>query len=341
MKLYKLVFLLIFLINAACVNKAGSADELFVANWNVENLFDTIDDPGKDDNEFLPQSPRHWTEQRLEHKLKNLSKVIKYMNDFEGPDILGLEEVEHKTLLQKLVKKYLNNKNYSVIEFESPDKRGIDCALIYNSDKLKLIDSEPIKVDLGGEKTTRDILHAEFLLNEKIELHVFVNHWPSRREGLKKTEPKRIIAAKTLLSAVNKVLSENKEARIIITGDFNDLPSNISIKKILSAKPYICSKNENIKQSNLYNLSYELFQKGMGTYKYRTHWNMLDQIIVSGNMIKSENINYVCSSFNIIKPGFLITKSSRHKGKPKPTYGGRKYLGGFADHFPVGAKFIF
>ncbi len=339
MKIYRIVLLLIFFLQGACANQTYT-DSLFVANWNVENLFDTVDDPQKSDEEFLPESPRHWTEERLEIKLKNLAKVIKYMNDFDGPDILGMEEVEHEYLLQKLIDKYFKNNSYRVIEYESPDKRGIDCALIYNSKKLKLIKSEPLGIDLPGDKTTRDILHAEFKLNGIIDLHVFVNHWPSRREGLKKTEPKRIAAAKVLRSAVDKILSANKEARILITGDFNDLPANISIKNILDAKPADCGSAQNFEPAELYNLSYKLFQQGKGTYKYKTHWNMLDQIIANGNMIKSKNIEYVCDSFQIIKPDYIITKTSKHKGKPKPTYGGRRYLGGFSDHFPVSAEFI-
>lgn len=340
MKIYKFVFLLLFILNTACANQ-NSSKTLFVANWNVENLFDTVDDPGKADEEFLPGSPRRWTENRLEVKLNHLAKVIKFMNDFEGPDILGLEEVEHKSLLNRLINSYLNEKNYQAVEFESPDKRGIDCALIYNARKLKLIASEPLKIDLPGGKTTRDILHAEFLLNGKIKLHVFVNHWPSRREGLKKTEPKRIAAATVLKKNVEKILSANKNSKIFILGDFNDLPSNISISKVLGAKPFYCKNESATTDTGLYNLSYELFQQGKGTYKYKTHWNMLDQIIVSGSIIKNGEIRYECNSFQIIKPVYMITKSSRHKGKPKPTYGGRKYLGGFADHFPVGAKFIF
>ncbi len=338
MKIYKFVFLLLLVLNTACANQNYSG-RLFVANWNVENLFDTVDDPKTEDNSFLPESPRNWTENRLETKLKNLAKVIKYMNDYEGPDILGIEEVEHKFLLDKLIKSYLNDKNYKTIEYESPDRRGIDCALVYNADKLKLINSEPIKVNLPEGKTTRDILHAEFILNGKIKLHVFVNHWPSRREGLKKTEPKRIVAAKVLRKKVDKLLTQNKNSKIIILGDFNDLPSNISINKTLGAQPYYCKSDLNLDNTALYNLSYELFQQGKGTYKYKTHWNMLDQIIVNGNLINDKEIQYDCNSFQIIKPEYMVTKSSKHKGKPKPTYGGRKYLGGFADHFPVAAKF--
>ncbi len=338
MKIYKFVFLLLLILNTACANQNYSG-RLFIANWNVENLFDTVDDPETDDDSFLPESPRKWTENRLETKLKNLSRVIKYMNDFEGPDILGIEEVEHKFLLDKLVNSFLHDMNYKTLEYESPDRRGIDCALIYNADKLKLTDSEPLKVILPEGKTTRDILHAEFLLNNKIKLHVFVNHWPSRREGLKKTEPKRIEAAKVLRKKVDELIEKDKNSRIVILGDFNDLPSNISISKILGAKPYYCKNDTNVNWDSLYNLSYELFQQGKGTYKYKTHWNMLDQIIVNGNLVSSEEIGYECNSFQIIKPEYMITKSSKHKGKPKPTYGGRKYLGGFADHFPVAAEF--
>ncbi|MEE9431333.1 MAG: hypothetical protein V3V16_09855, partial [Melioribacteraceae bacterium] len=256
-----------------------------------------------------------------------------------GPDILGVQEVEHKELLDELVNKHLGKNKYKVVSFESPDRRGIDNGLIYNHNLFKLNSSDAIAVTLPKNKITRDILYVKLdsrIKNESV--HIFVNHWPSRREGLKKSEKNRLAAAKTLVKKVNSILKENSNANLIILGDFNDLPSNISIKEVLDANELFCDRANNEK---LYNVSYKQFKKGKGTYKYKKHWNMLDQIIISKGLLDKKNIDYVCNSFEIIKPKFVIQKSGKYKGTSMPTYGGRKYLGGYSDHFPVGAKFDF
>ena len=136
-------------------------------------------------------------------------------------------------------------------------------------------------------------------------------------------------------------MDKNSNARILILGDFNDLPSNISINSILTAKEFKCNSITGISQNDLFNLSFRIFQEGEGSYRYRSHWNMLDQIIVSGNLINGKLVHYKCNSFHIIKPPFMVEHNGRYEGYPLPTYGGRKYLGGYSDHFPVGATFLF
>ncbi len=311
----------------------------YVANWNMENLFDTVDDPDKKDEWFTPSSEINWNEEKLKHKLANLSRVIKFMNNGKGPDILGAEEIEHKHLLKRLIDNYIGENKYDVAYAESPDKRGIDNGLIYNKKIFTLVSSEPLNVHLTDGKLTRDILYVRLKNRKTKELfNIFVNHWPSRRAGLHETNKYRVAAAKTLLNKITQILNSDSSSNIIAIGDFNDLPSNESIHKILNAKQIDCEgNNDNL----LYNVAYKLFQKGKGTYKYKKHWNMLDQMIISKSLLDKKNTDYECNSFEIIHPNFMITKTGKYKGTAKPTYGGRKYLGGFSDHFPIGAKFEF
>lgn len=338
-KITALLFIIFSLIYCNTPTKKVDAKTsgFYVANWNVENLFDTIDDVDKFDEQFTPGDERGWNEEKLSLKIDNLARVISDMNNNMGPDILGLEEVEHESVVGLLVEKIKLKKNYEIVHFESPDKRGIDNALIYNADYFTLKKSEALKVNLGGNKTTRDILYAVLDFNG-IELNIFVNHWPSRREGLKKSEPNRVKAAERLMQKINN-LEDSENSNIIIMGDFNDLPSNISISNILGAKKNVCPDIKDNK-FGLYNISTSLFEKGEGTYKYRDHWNMLDQIIISNSFYDKKSIDLECESFEIIKPDYIIQKEGKYKGTSLPTFGGRKYLGGFSDHFSIGAQFV-
>jgi exonuclease III len=319
--------------------KSKKNDTLFVATWNMENLFDTVHDPGKRDEEFTPASKKHWTKERLDLKLKHLASVIKLMNKGKGPDILGVTEVEHKAILEMMIKKYLPGRHYMVAYRESPDERGIDNGLIYNSKKLKLISVIGDTIKLKEDFPTRLILNANFLLG-KDTLRFFENHWPARIGGVEKTEPYRIEAAAVLRSQVDSYLSANKSSDLIMMGDFNDVPNNISIEKTLGADSAACSPNEKNSKSELFNLAYKDFSEGLGSYKYRDTWDMIDQIIVSKDLLDGNRIDYVCGSFKIFKPSFMITKSGEYAGTPFPTYGGNHYLGGYSDHFPVTAKFV-
>jgi len=314
------------------------AQEIFVANWNLENLFDTVDDPGKNDEEFTPKGSKHWTEARLNVKLQHLAQVINLMNNGKGPDLLGVEEVEHKALLQKLLTLVKTDKNYGIAYAESPDKRGIDNGLIFNKNFFRIIFVKAVKVELPSRYPTRFILEVKLLAKNGAKIYLFVNHWPSRRGGLHKSRPNRIAAARKLLSLIKSVLKDEPNSFVIALGDFNDEPTNFSIKKILNAKLLDCNKTE--KSSELYDLAYKLKIKGLGSYLYRKHWNMLDQIIVNKNVILNNSFNYECDSFGIFKPLFVIEKYGRYKGAILPTFGGRKYLAGYSDHYPVYAKFI-
>ncbi len=211
----------------------GQNDTLYVASWNVENLFDTIDDPDKRDEEYTPEGRREWTDARLDIKLKNLASVVDFMNGGKGPDLLAVQEVEHRHLLAKLEGKLKTTKNYRIVYAESPDNRGIDNALFYNTAQFDLIESQTIEVALPDKYPTRYILYAKLVVNSSAFLHVFVNHWPSRRGGQEKSEPNRVEAAKALKNFIDENITRG--SNIIILGDFNDEPENNSVKEVLSA----------------------------------------------------------------------------------------------------------
>jgi len=320
----------------------SNSDTITVAFWNLENLFDVVDDAGKEDEEFLPSGTKEWTEERLDKKMYNLSRVIRTMNNNKGPDILGVCEVEHQHLLDTLTSKFLSDKNYKTAYLEAPDNRGIDNGLIYNSDLFSLVSVKGDTVKLDDGYPTRLVLSAALLTQEKDTLYVYVNHWPSRRGGEAESEPNRINAAETLRKAVDKNFSANPDARVIILGDFNDEPGNLSLVSHLRATPFYCDSSEyyDFIMLELLNISYPAYAVGLGSYKYRDDWNMLDQVIISGTLIDSESIHYVCNSFEVYKPLMMVTRSGNYEGAPFPAYGGSRYLGGYSDHYPVVTKFI-
>lgn len=317
-------------------DKNASNKYFYAASWNLENLFDAEDDPKIDDAEFLPGSPKNWTEEKVADKLEKLSRVILAMNDGKGPDILAVEEVENYKILNRLVSGYLKNKNYKIIHTDSPDERGIDVALIYNADLFKPIKHTAIQIDLADHHPTRNILEAIFKIGKKDTVIFYINHWPSRRGGEEASEQDRVTAAKTLRRAVDKALGKN----IIVLGDFNDEPANNSISLVLNVKPASCDKKF-IKADSLYNLAYWLDVRNSGSYFYKGAYNMLDQIIISGRLAAGDKnrIIYVCGSFGIFMPEFMLTYEGYYKGSPHPTFGGAKYIRGYSDHFPVFAKF--
>ncbi len=305
--------------------------------YNAENLFDTINEPGTRDGEFTPSGSYKWTGYRYQEKLISLSKVIIAAGGYSPPDIIGFCEVENKSVLEGLVRRTrLSKFPYKVIHEESPDFRGIDVALLYLPDKIDVIDYHaiPVRFDENKKYTTRDILYAKFLVKKTDTLHVFVNHWPSRRGGQQASEYRRITAAQILRKTIDSLWQKNKDAKIIITGDFNDEPHNSSISKTLGAGE--CTKKMENKQ--LCNLFYDIKNTNQpGTYKYRGQWNILDQFIVSGAMINSKNgISTGRGHGHIFFTSFLLEEDERYMGyKVKRTYLGPRYKGGFSDHLPV------
>lgn len=299
------------------------------AFWNLENLFDTINNPLVIDDDFTPSGYKQWTKSRLNQKVDKLSRAIIAMGEWEHVALLGICEVENDTVLRKLIyHSPLKSEGYQYIHHESNDIRGIDVAVIYQKDIFTPFHSELLDVDIS----TRGILYISGLIGSDT-LHVFINHWPSRRGGFYGSESRRIKAAETLRRKVDS-LQINKEVKILIMGDFNDDPDDKSLANILNAKPYY----ENT-ISNLLNLTYGYLYKDIGTLKFQGKWNIFDNIIVSRELItgtgKLKVIPHSCRVFYIEQ----MVKYGKTGLRPNPTYLGPYYNGGFSDHLPVVVDF--
>ena len=335
------VCLVLILLSAfSSLTVAQKQDTLTIAFWNVENFFDTLNTNGKNDEEFSPSSKKHWNSERYQTKVLHLAQVIGDMNYKRGPDILGMAETETKEVVNDLVNSAIKNLNYKVVRIQSPDERHISTALIYKSDKFELLNAIGDSVHLENNHPTRLILQVSLLTKNNDTLHVFVNHWPSRLGGEETSEINRVAAAKTLRASVDDLLKTNTSANIVIMGDFNDEPDNNSIKRDLNAEEFICD-SANFTYS-LHNLAWEKKRSGEGTLKYHDQWDLLDQIIVSSADIQPthQSFHYLCGSFTIFKPVYMIETTEKYVGDPLPTYGGNKYLAGYSDHFPVLAQFL-
>ncbi len=325
-----LAFTTVTIVNAQPL-KWKSKKYFTIVSYNVENLFDTINNPHKNDNAFTPNSKKEYNTVRYYKKLENLAKVISSINVNELPEIVGLTEVENKAVLLDLVNTtYLQPAEYKVILEEGPDPRGIDCGLIYRPDAFKYISHKTVEVrfPFSNNRRTRDILYVKGLVR-KDTLHLFVNHWSSRLGGQKKSEPKRVHSAKVLKQNIDSILSINKNANIVIIGDFNDEPANKSINVVLEAKKIS-------EPSTLKNLMYALYKDGKGSYYYRGKYNMLDNIIVTSNL--TTNIKGFRLFENrgwIFMPEFICYTNKNGDKSPAKTYGGNNYYGGYSDHFPV------
>lgn len=311
-------------------------DSVFsIAFYNVENLFDLRDNPDKKDEDFLPISDKKWDKEKYSLKLSNLAKAISKIGDDNGPEVLGLCEVENKEVLEDLVKqKAIRKQKYQIVHFESPDVRGIDNALIYKKSFFEFRTAKTFDVTFPDDPDykTRSILLVTGNVQGE-EIHFIVNHFPSRRGGLKESEPRRLQAAKKLREIVESLLSINTNSKVIVMGDFNDEPTNKSIREVLKAK----GKSFEPEQKELYNtLAYWDAQK-KGSYNYRGNWQMLDQIMISGNVFSANSgLTYVDKSANVYSPEWLKQQEpEKYRGTPLRTFAGRKYLKGFSDHFPV------
>ena len=315
----------------------GTFDSHTIMFYNVENLFDTFNDPHTDDDSFLPDAEKEWTEKRFSKKISNLSDVIIAI-DAEPPSVIGLVEIENKYVLEQLAgSAYIKNFNYEAVHHESPDERGIDVGFLYDTDKFVVQEHYPIPVTLPENDKTRDILYVRgFFKGEEQPFHFFVNHWPSRREGQQLTEPKRVLAAEQLKYHVEKIMDEERNPNIVIMGDFNDYPDSKSIWETLNAR-----NHRKTKDTELFNLSYEMHMDDEGTYNYRGDWVMMDQMIISGNLLNNRNESFHTNKdgLNVFKEKWILYLDKKYKEyKPNKTYGGNNYYGGYSDHLPIYMK---
>ena len=335
---YYILFLFLLQCNIRNQKEVNST-EYRIGFYNVENLFDTIDDASKNDEWFLPTSEIKWNTDKYQTKLQNLSLVVAQLAEDQLPDVLGLCEVENQAVVEELLQQdILKGFEFEVICTASPDERGIDVALVYNKNKFVPDKTEFIAVDLSSfEDKTRDILHVAGRMNSGHKVHFYVNHWSSRSEGKEESEPKRMQAARALKSSIDQEIKNDPGARIIVMGDFNDEPLDPSISGVLNAE----EDPESVSPDELYNPMIQLKKAGIGSYKYRDWWNMLDQFMLSAPLVNEQKgLVYALNSAGIKNEDWLQQHGNKYEGFPLRTFGGRNYLAGFSDHFPVYIKLI-
>ncbi|GHT48923.1 endonuclease [Bacteroidia bacterium] len=325
----KLIFILILFLLSSSVSAQNTFRVMF---YNVENLFDILDEPDKQDEEFTPDGIRHWSNKRYYNKLNNLSKVITSVGGWNTPALIGMCEVENDKVMRDLtLHSPIRNLQYQYVVTQSPDARGIDVALLYQRDQFKLLYQNDIRIHFpkNKHKKTRDVLHVTGKVITGDTLDVFVCHFPSRRGGQAESEPDRMHVASIIRTKVDSLQTIRTKAHILIMGDFNDEPSDKSISKVLV-------------NNDLHNLFLPLEQKSpIGSYKFGDQWNFLDQIIVSKNLLqKNHPFHVLTETATIFQADFLLVNDRTHGGKrPKKTFNGRKYEGGYSDHLPVFVDF--
>lgn len=322
--------LLLLAINGQAQKSTGQLYS--VAFYNLENLFDTIHDTGKDDYEYLPDGPKKWNTEKYEAKLRNLSKVLSEMSRDRvstGPAVIGVAEAENRRVLDDLVKQpALAPSGYEVVHFEGPDKRGIDCALLYNPELFtvsssKLVLSEPFEGDTIHK--TRGFL----IVNGKLagdNVCFIVNHWPSRGAEA----PVRIHAARQVRALIDSLQRENKKLKLIVMGDMNDDPMDESMA-VLRAKKHI----KEVSKEDMFNPWWETLEdKGVGTLLYRGKWNLFDQILISPTLVHArKGLKY--EHHEVFIRDYLLQQEGKYKGSPLRTHGGNTWLNGFSDHLPT------
>lgn len=309
-----------------------------VAFYNVENLFDTEDDPeNKGDNEFLPTGPYNWTEKKYQKKLDNLALVLSRLGREHtpvGPAVIGLAEVENRRVLEDLVARpQIADMGLDIVHVSSPDKRGIETALLYNPTLFKVESYRaypyPIIDSLPHYRTRDQLLVSGILAGERF--HVIVCHWPSRYGGAK-SSILREKAAEVTRHIVDSLITVDPRSKIVVMGDLNDDPNNKSVAEVLNAKEF---KKDVLQPNDLLNVTWKPFGKGIGTLVYQNKWNLFDQLIISQSLIsdKYETLGYW--KLDIFNRPFLHTKEGKRKGYPHRTFEGSSFINGYSDHFPV------
>lgn len=317
----------VLLLNLVVSVGFAQPDSLRIAFYNCENFFDSFRDSTINDADFTPDGPRRWTYTRFLSKRNNIYKVFASMSNPVPPEIIGLCEVENRFVLNKLAYETpLSKFEYAVVHANSTDKRGIDVGLIYQKNKLHLLKQrhfDPNKLD--SSLFTRSILYAVFRWGELDTLHVLVNHFPSKLGG-NRANKHRVLVMRLLQSKIDSLLRMQKFINIIVLGDFNDTPE---------------SELFNTLSPGMVNLALPLQKEKRGTLKYDGEWELIDQIWVSRSLIGGATPVKLIGEMEIYSAPFLLEEDEVYGGmKPRRTYIGYRYNGGFSDHLPVFAKFL-
>jgi len=329
-----LFILFLFVFHSVFAQEEAGHQGFRVMFYNVENLFDPFNDSLTSDGEFTEEGARHWTWYKFQTKLNQIYKVVMAAGNPYPPAIIGLCEVENRFVLKQLAYKTPFSKfNYKIVHKESPDRRGIDVGLLFDSKRFELLYDEAIPVDFPfkPDSKTRDILYVKGVVMGVDTIHIFVNHWPSRWGGMMATEPKRKRAADILKLKTDSLFLVNQQAMIVIMGDFNDYPSNESLMVSLGA-------GDKKEDKNLVNLMLnDRDHLSMGSIKYKGEWGIFDQFIVSKYMLGSQaSLKIKGQKARVFDASFLLETDKKYGGKrPNRTSIGYKYHGGYSDHLPV------
>ncbi len=304
MKFPRLILMLLFSIECGFL---FAQDSLTIISYNLENLFDCEHDTLKNDSSFLPDGMHHWTYHRYHTKLDRIAQVIVNISGWESAALVGLCEVENARCLRDLCYR-LRCFHYKYIHYESPDERGVDVALLYDSTKVNILTSKPLPVILSGDQT-RDILYVEALIEKKDTLHTMVCHLPSMLGGAAATEWKRQTAKRVIQHQIDSILAVQPNAQILVMGDMNGEPTN--------------------DLQHLTNLMLSTNRVGQGTHKYRGIWSCIDQFYVSHALTNKARAS-------IFAPNWLLEEDTKYLDtQPKRTYIGFRYHGGYSDHLPI------
>lgn len=311
--------------------------------YNVENLFDTIQDPTIYDTEFIPSGSKEWNSHKYNKKLENLERLF-YSIAQENrayPTVMGVSEVENRNVLEDIASMpKLLPANYQICHYDGPDARGVDVAFFYRPDQFEYEGSESIKAEIPGAREgfrTRDILTMWGKIDGE-DFFFVVSHWPSRRGGQNSSAFLREGVAAQIKSICDSVRQENPAMKCVVMGDFNDDPGDKSVSEDLGAK----LKKDKLEKGDFFNPFWQMHKDGYGTLVYNDIWNLFDNIVVSDNVAnapegtlelwKPKKGDYY--GF-IYKAEFLFQKEGQYKGYPLRTYVGNNFQGGWSDHLPV------
>lgn len=335
----KIIGILLFsLLSTSLIAQKKDYKAAVISFYNLENLYDTVDNTMTNDEEFLPNGVRNYNSSIYFDKLGKLATVISQIGTEispDGPAILGVAEVENDTVLNDLVKQPLIAKrNYKIVHYDSRDIRGVDVGLLYNPKYFVVEASDKLFVQLpGGSKDayfTRDILWVKGKLGGET-IHIYVNHWPSRSGGEQRSAPARNAAAQVCRNHMDSILKLEPNAKIIVMGDLNDDPTNESVEGIIKAK----GKITDVRAGGMFNPWMDLYKKGIGTLAYQDAWGLFDQILISHAWLNKDQEGFFFYQQHIFNKEYLVENKGRYKGYPMRTWDGNTYRGGYSDHFPT------
>ncbi|MHB1107519.1 MAG: endonuclease/exonuclease/phosphatase family protein [Lutibacter sp.] len=339
MKRLSLLYLLILLVVQPVFGQK-KYDIKTIAFYNLENLFDIVDDTLKLDESSPIMAIKENRAAIYQLKLNNMAKVLSEIGVEEAknsPVIIGVSEIENYGVLEDLVNTtYLKDRQYGIIHYDSPDSRGIDVGFLYQTNFFKPIYHEIFELRLwdddGYRIYTRDQLLVTGYLGDEL-IHIIVNHWPSRLGGEAKSRSKREKAAFLNTQIITKIKETDPNPKIIIMGDLNDDPTNSSLKKILKTK----GKKSDVENGDIYNPMDDLFKRGQNTLAYRDNINLFDQIMFTSPLLTTTNdfSSYKTYKTAIFKPQYLTTQTGKYKGYPFRSWGNGGFTGGYSDHYPV------